>query len=296
LDRSEACWNEAMQRDPTVREACRRLLDLYTLQGRPAEARRLVLGHLDREPDPREQVRLLLRLGRLDVDPPEPWLIINRFEPAIRQGTADLPTTLACGLALTAVSRSQEGLPMLRQAVQCHPEDPAAWDALMTGLELASQDAELVEIFHRLPENSRVDPRFAKHQGRLDQEAGRWSQAARAYRRAWEFDPDHTIGYRLRRALDFAGQPAEAQRFDRCIVDFRAAFQQVRVLIDQAHAALQEGQPLPSELPRRMADFRAQMGRMDEARAWRRLVSLDAATGPHDIAAPRAGKRPRAVP
>ena len=276
FDRSEACWNEAMQRDPTVREAGRRLLDLFTLQGRAADARALALGQLDREPDLRERVRLLLRLSRFDVDPPEPWSIINRFEPAIRSRTADLPTLLACGLALTSVSRSQEGLPLLRQAVQRHPADPAAWDALMTGLELAKQDAELIESFHRLPARCRADPRFAKHEGRLEQEAGRWSQAARAYRRAWDFEPEHTVGYRLRRALEFAGQAAEARRFNQLFLDYRAAYQQVRALIEQAQAALQDGQPLPPELAQRMAGWRERMGRIDEAHAWRRLVSRGA--------------------
>jgi predicted Zn-dependent protease len=296
FDRSEVCWKEARERDPTVHEAGRRLLDLYTLQGRPAEARRLALGQFDREPDPRERLRLLLRLGRLDVDPLDPWLIINRFEPAIRRQAADLPTTLACGLALTSVSRSQDGLPLLRQAVQRHPADPAAWDALMTGLELARQDAELVEIFHRLPEDLRTDPRFAKHQGRLDQAAGRWSQAARAYRRAWDLEPEHTVGYRLRRALEFAGQPAEARCFDQLFLDYRAAYQQVRVLVDQAHAALGDGQPLPPELAPRMADLRERMGRPDEANAWRRLVSRSATTDPHSSPTRRASHRPFAVP
>ena len=63
----------------------------------------------------RERLRLLLRLTQLDVDPPDPWLVVNEFEPAVLANTADPSTTLACGQALVTVSRSHEGLPMLRR-------------------------------------------------------------------------------------------------------------------------------------------------------------------------------------
>src|SRR5262249_15380912 len=106
-DRSEAGWGGALRRAPSLRAAGRRLLDFFPLPGRSAEARSLALGQLDRESDPQDRARLLLRLARLEVDPPDPWLIINRFEPAVRHHTADLPTMLACGQALAWVSRSQ---------------------------------------------------------------------------------------------------------------------------------------------------------------------------------------------
>ncbi len=227
-DRAEACWREALRRDPSAWEAGRRLLDLLTLQGRPADARGLAMDRLDREPDPRERARLLLRLARLDVDPPDPWMIIHRFESAARGQEADLPTTLACGLALTSVSRGQDGLPMLRRAVEQYPDEPTAWDALLTGLDLAGQETELAELLAQLPGCLRPDPRFARHQGRVEQEARRWPDAARAYRRAWEYRPDNTVGYRLRRAMVLSGQAAEAERFDRLVLDYREAYKQVR--------------------------------------------------------------------
>jgi tetratricopeptide (TPR) repeat protein len=288
FNRAEACWNEALRCDPAAREAGRRLLDLFTLQGRAAEARSLALGQFERETDPRQRVQLLSRLARFDVDPPDPWMIINRFEPAIQSQSADLPTALACGLALTSVSRSQEGLPLLRQAVERHPDDPLAWDALMSGLELASQHAELVQIFKSLPESLKADPRFAKHRGRIEQDAGRWPEAARAYRRAWDFEPEYTVGYRLSRALYFAGETGEAKRFEKLLLDYRAAYQQVRALVEKAHAAVRDGHTLPSDLGDRMAELRERMGRSEEARAWRRIRSQSAPGDSAEIAPPAA--------
>jgi tetratricopeptide (TPR) repeat protein len=278
-DRAEACWREALRRDPAAREAGRRLLDLLTLQGRSDDARGLALGRLDYERDPQERARLLMRLARLDVDPPDPWMIIHRFEPAVRGQTAGLPTTLACGLALTSVSRGQDGLPMLRRALEQHPVDPAAWDALLTGLDLAGAESELAGLIGRLPRDLRSDPRLAKHEGRVEQEAHRWPEAARAYRRAWESRPDNTVGYRLRRALILAGQAAEAERFDRLVLGYREAFKRVRGLLDPADAALREGRLPAPELSQHMAELREQMGRTDEARAWR-LLAQAALAGP----------------
>jgi tetratricopeptide (TPR) repeat protein len=287
FDRCEALWTEALARDSMVREARRRLLDLFTLQGRAPESRRLVLGGINDQTAPEERLQLLLRLARLEVDPPDPWMIINRFEPAVRRGSADLPTALAYGLTLTLVSRSQQGLPILRAAVARHPEDPAAWDALLSGLEVAKDDAALTDEFSRLPDALRNDPRFAKHEGRLDQMAGRWSEAVRAYRRAWEFEPENTVGYRLRRALDFAGQKADADRFDQTLREYRIAFQQVRALLAPIDAALRDGQRPPGAILERMADWRERMGRREEASAWRRLlISGSASSGAREFSPP----------
>ncbi len=54
FDQSEACWTEALKRDPTVLEAGRRLLDLLGLQGRFDEARALALRQFENEPDLRD--------------------------------------------------------------------------------------------------------------------------------------------------------------------------------------------------------------------------------------------------
>jgi tetratricopeptide (TPR) repeat protein len=269
--RSEACWKEALRQDPSVLPAGRRLLDLLRLQGRFTEASELTLSQLKREPSPRDRMMLLLKLVQLEVDPPEPWSTVNEFEPAIRGNPMDLPTSVACGLALVSVSRSETGLSILRQALDCNPDAPTAWDALLTGLELANRSEELAEAFSRLPQAMAADPRFAKHRGRLHEETGRWSDAARAYRCAWDDEPDNLVGYRLRRALFFAGQTEEAARWDRIVLDYRNAFKAARGIVEQMNAALNEGRIPETGLFPLMASLRKRMGRVEEARAWQQL-------------------------
>lgn len=219
-----------------------------------------------------------MRLARLEVDPPEPWSIVNRFEDVVQGGAANLPTMVAYGLALAYVSRRQEAERILRQAVERHPDDPMAWDGLMKGLEISHQEPELSDSFARLPQAMTGDLRFAKHRGWVEQQAGRWAEAAQAYQRAWESEPDHIVGYRLRRALRLAGQTEEAERYDQIVRVHREAFKQVCAALEDA-GIVRDDELAPSpEFCTRMAGLREQMGRSGEARAWRLLALQQGAT------------------
>jgi tetratricopeptide (TPR) repeat protein len=274
FDQSEACWMGALKNDPSVPEAGRRLLDLLGLQGRFDEARDVALRQFENEPDLRERLKLLLRLARFDVDPPDPWLVVTTFEPAVLANSANLSTTLACGLALVAVSRSHEGLPMLRRAVDRNPDSPRAWDALLTGLETAAGRDKVAGEMARMPQALAAELRFAKHRGWLQQEQGHWHEAARAYEQAWSFEPDNAVGYRLCHTLRLAGKGALADRFDRLVLDYRGAFKQTRALLDQVNAALKDGSPIDMTIYALMAGLRERMGRTREAEAWRKLAVL----------------------
>jgi tetratricopeptide (TPR) repeat protein len=280
FDEAEKCWNEALAQAPAMLEAAKRLLDLFGLQGRLDEAHELVYRQLEHQADPRERLNLLLRLTRLDVDPPDPRLTAEKFEPAVRAGTADVPTTLACGLALVELSRSPDGLPMLRLAAQQHSESPRCWDALLTGLEHAGQRREVAEVLARMPAGLADDARMARHRGWIEQEAGRWSAAAGFYRRAWKLQRDNTVGYRLRRTLALAGKTEEARQADREVLDYREAFKQARAAIDDATPLLQAGKPLAADFPTVMADLRRRMGRDKEASAWLTIVGSAVRTNP----------------
>jgi tetratricopeptide (TPR) repeat protein len=277
FDEAERCWSEALRREPSMLEAARRLLDLFGLQGRLEEAHDLVYRQVEQGLDVREQLNLLLRLTRLDVDPPDPWLIVNTFESPVKSGTADLPTTLACGSALMTVSRSHEGLPMLRQATLRHPESAQCWDALLSGLEVAAQRQDVADALSSIPPNLADDVRIARHRGWMEQEAGRWSQAAVFYQRAWLHQRDNAVGYRLRRVLGLAGRAQEAKRVDIEVLDYRDAYKQAGAAIDEASNLLKAGQPIPREFPALMADLRRRMGREREASAWEGLVLSPAA-------------------
>ena len=78
---AESCWNEALKLDPAVPEAGWALLDLLDFEGRAEEAHQLGMRLYESEPDPRDQVRLLLEMSRIDIDRIAPGSQVQVFEP-----------------------------------------------------------------------------------------------------------------------------------------------------------------------------------------------------------------------
>jgi tetratricopeptide (TPR) repeat protein len=275
-DLAETCWKEALELDPTVPEAGWALVDLLDFQARTEEAHRLGMRLFEVEPDPRDQVRLLLEMSRLDIDRVAPGSLVQVFEPVRRQHPAYLPLALAVGLALVHNSQSAEGIAVLRDALQRHPDSPEAWDGWLTGLDEGHQPGLLRREFARLPQSLAADPRFAKHEGNVAQAARDWPRAIRAYHRAYAFEPfNGVVLYRLRMALRAAGATAELHRAEELLRAYQDAFKQMRPVYLEALGIQTLGLEPRPDLYHRLAGLREQMGRFDEARAWHRLVLRD---------------------
>jgi tetratricopeptide (TPR) repeat protein len=228
------------------------------------------------EPDPRDRVRLLLEMSRLDVDTVAPGSVVQVFEPVWRQHPAHLPLALAVGLALVHNSQSAEGIEVLRDALQRQPDSAEAWDYWLTGLDEGDQPDLLRQEFARLPKSLAADPRFAKHEGNVARGGRDWPCAVTAYRRAYAFEPFNAVVlYRLRMALQAAGETAELRRADQLLTVYRDAFKQMRPVYEEAFAIKTLGLEPRTELYHRLAGLREEMGRSDEARAWHRLVLRD---------------------
>jgi len=275
-DLAEICWNEALDLDPAVPEAGWALIDLLDFERRPEEAHRLAMKLFEVEPDPQDRVRLLLEMARLDLDTVAPGSTVQVFEPVWRKNPGYLPLALAVGLALVHNSQASEGIVVLRDALRRHPDSPEAWDGWLTGLDKANQPGLLSQEFHRLPKALAKDPRFAKHEGNVAQACGDWARAVKAYRRAVDFEPFNGAGqYRLRMALQAAGETPEREQTDQVLGAGRKALEQLRPVYAQARAIKTLGLEPDPELYQRLAGLREQMGRIDEARAWHRLVLRD---------------------
>jgi tetratricopeptide (TPR) repeat protein len=277
-DQAEACWRRALELDPTVPEAAWALLDLYYLEGRGDDARQVALRQYALEPDRRDRARLLLELVRQDAEPPAAASVVNRFAPVVGRDTNEFRAAIALGLALVHSGRPEAGTSTLREVVRRRPDDPDAWDALLTGLDDADRPDELGAEVGRLTPALAADPRLARHLGRAAQARRDWPAAAAAYRRAWEARPhDLELLYRLdtclRNAGDVAGAGAgELEALKRSAQSARAA---VPALHAEANARRDFGAVADPGLYRRLAENREGLGRRDEARAWHLLVLRD---------------------
>jgi tetratricopeptide (TPR) repeat protein len=312
-DLAETNWIEALKLDPIVAEAGWALVDLLDKESRSEEAHRLGMKLHEVEPDPRDRVRILLEMSRLDIEAPDPLSQVPLFEPIVQKHPENLPLSITVGLAMTRANRSDDGLKILSEAVRRHPDAPEAWDALFTGLYNASEPEKLALEFTKLPDKLRGDPRFAKHEGMIAQNAKDWPRAVRAYRRAFELEPfNQGVCYRYRFVLRLAGQTAEHDRVDEYYKTYQSAYRQMRrsyygkdpaddgQIAETKDASDRRGvyyevvevktlglKPHP-QLYQTLADLREKMGRFDEARAWHRLVLRDS---PYDALSLAALKR-----
>ena len=309
-DQSEAFWRESLRLDPIVPQAGWALLGLLESEGRLEEAHCLGMRLHEIEPDPRYRVRILLEMARLDIKTPDPLSQIQFFEPLVSKHPEHLPLNLMLGLALTRVNRCRDGLKVLEAALRRNPKSPEAWDARLSGLCHASEAEKLCREFALLPAKIAADPRFAKHQGVIAENACEWGRAVRAYSRAFEFEPyNWSVCFRLRFVLHQAGERADFERVDRLCEAYEIAFKEMRgSYFDRLDATAELPFPgdgiyqqlgayyetvsiknlglLPyPELYQRLADLREKMGRFDEARAWHRLVLRDAADNVLSLAA-----------
>src|SRR5262249_13073360 len=198
----------------------------------------------------------------------------------------DLPLALAVGLALVHNSQSAEGIAVLRDALQRHPDSAEAWDGWLTGLDAGHQPDLLKREVAHLPQSLAADPRFATHDAAVAHGPRHGPGPDTTYRRAFALEPfNGVVLYRLRMALRAAGETVELQRADRLLAAFRNASEQMRPVYLEASAIKTLGLEPHTELYHRLAGLREQMGRLDEARAWHRLVLRDVPDDPPSLAA-----------
>ena len=275
FDEAEADWLEALRIDPAAPEAGWNLLNLYYLQWREDDARRLALRLFEAEPDSHDRALLLLELSRQDARPPAPGSLVQLFGPAVQDHPGDFRSSLALGLAYTRAGQAEKGIDLLRRVVKSHPDRVEAWDSLLTCLDESGQVDALEEELARLPAGMAGSHRLLKHRARAAQQ-GRWKEAVELYRQAQSAEPyNRVVEYRLSRALRHVGQGNEADRIEERLRRRDVAIQELRPLYDQATATRDLRVRTHKELFQKIAETRERMQLPDEARAWHRLVLLD---------------------
>ena len=271
--RAEKSWLRALELDPKVPEAAWALLDLYYIEGRADEARRLAVRQHEKEPDPHDRVQLLLELVRQDAEPPEPSTVIERLTPIVRQSFRETRAAIALGLARVHNSMPDLGLNTLRGIMERWPDDPDARDALLTGLDDAGHCDELSEALAHVPPALAEHPRLFRHRGRAAQERGDWPLAIAFYQRARKSRPDDFVSsYRLGLLLHAKGEHDEAKTVDQWTRNAEAAREAVLDLYREANAIKDLGTAPHIVMYRRLAENRERLGRRAEARAWTKLI------------------------
>ncbi len=277
-DRAEPAWLEALQLEPTLPEAGWKLLNIYALQGRDEDSRRLALRLFATEPDERDRVQLLLQLIRHDAHPIEAGSVVHSLEPIVKANPADLRSSTALGLGLIGTGRAVEGLDLLRRSSRSHGDDPGARLAYLDGLVATGGLDELARALEEIPRPMADSPRFDASRGWLAAQRGDLDAAARDYRRALDVRPTPpalaytALAHRFKGVLRQASRAAELAELEprlEATINFPVV---VREFFDRLNTMPDLGlDSNPGEFER-LAAVLAQVGRDEEADAWTLLA------------------------
>jgi tetratricopeptide (TPR) repeat protein len=280
FDDAERLWLASLSLDPKIPAVGWGLLNLYALQGRDDESRRLGLRLFEVETDPHDRIQLLLQLIRHDAHAIAPSSTIFELDPVVKANPDDRHSARALGLALVRESRYDAGLAILAGAVKSDPSDLPAWEAYVTALTEAARIDALSETLTQLPQSIAGNPCFDAARGWAATQRREWEAAARSYGRAWERRPDDpTLAYRLQLALRNAGKTEELDRLAPRLKAIASAKENLRTLYDRLDALPDLGKAPHWELYKEMSQTLEQLQRQDEARAWRRVAEAEQPTG-----------------
>ncbi|WP_435009073.1 tetratricopeptide repeat protein [Tundrisphaera lichenicola] len=272
-DEAEAAWLEALRLEPSIAEVGWKLLNIYALQGRDEDSRRLALRLFAHEPDPHDRVQLLLQLIRLDAHPIEAGSVVHGLAPVVLANPGDVRSTLALGGAQIRSGRAAEGLSLLRGAVESHAEDLDAWSTYLDGLIEVGELDELERALGRIPPSLAASPRFDEARGWLAAQGRDLDRAAIAYGRALEARPaDARLAYRFRSVLRQGGKAPGFEGLESRLDAIAKYPDRARELYDQVNALPDLGLRSHPELFGEVAATLGSVGRNDEAEAWSSLV------------------------
>lgn len=275
---AESAWRRALRLDPSLVLAGWHLLDLYALQGRDVDSRRLGLQLFEAESDPYDRLQLLLQLIRHDAHAIAPDTVVKRLEGVVEKQPRDHHSALALGRALVRDSRFDAGIALLRKVVDQRPSDPEAWEVFLNGLVEASRVDDLAAALDRLPAAIAPLPQFDAARGWLAAQHQDWTKAAALYQRAWTSRPtDAVLAYRLQSALRGAGEHERLEQLVPQLQAASAAHDRLRLIWDRFDTLTDVGRVSHADLYEQAAAALDALGRREEAHAWRRLDLIESA-------------------
>ncbi len=289
-DRAESIWLDALKLDPSIAEVGWGLLNLYALEHRHDESRRLALQLHAHEPDPHDRLQLLLQMIRFDAHAIEIGSLVHQLEPVVAANPADLASSLALGTAYVQVGRAAEGLGLLGKLARQHPDRPEPSIHLAEAFAQTGQADELDKLIAKLPPPTRDSPRIITARAWLAMQRQDWSRAADLYLEAFAKRPgDPAIAYRLKTALHHAGRDDQLAGLGPRLQAAVGLNDKIRPFYDRIDAGTgpdpvvpsgadkASGKGAPADDYRQLAAILRQVGRVEEADLWDRQA---AAGGP----------------
>lgn len=251
---AEAAWRACIVDDPLhpvpwdyLKGGVESLIELYALEQRWEEAHEVVWRMYDEvEPYDRENV-LIMRL-RMEVERIESETAAVQLRAYLDADPGNVPARRALARYEQALGNGEEALRQFRICLEISPESPDVWSDYLQLLKDRGDLDALAAAVASLPEAAGSTASAWEVRGLLHESAGDYEQAAEAYRKSVELEPNESeTRYRLGLALGRLGRRDEG----RVELDRSKAIQQVRAtLLDHFqdfHAATAPNTPRGEE-------------------------------------------------
>jgi tetratricopeptide (TPR) repeat protein len=268
-NKAEKAWLRALKIQKDYPEVGWYLLDLYYMEERFEEAKKLALELFEAEPEPRDRVLWLLELIRQEHERVAPAELIRVLWPVIQWEPDNLYANRLIGRCYLTLGRVSEGLEHLEKALQLAPQDLETWYYLISRLYELGDLARLAELWPEVPADAWKQARFHRYKGMWAEGMGRTEEALQSYRKALELDSyDRKAHYQYGQLLGRLGIEPEKAEFHRRRSE---AIDKARVRLGELYLqALQVKHDPTPEACLQIADCWETMGEVAQAQAWRK--------------------------
>jgi tetratricopeptide (TPR) repeat protein len=260
---AEQIFRKLSDHDSKALEPRQRLIYLFSLQQRTAEARDILWQMYHIRDDPRILLDLVLELLADQDD-------VRGLGPEIEQFLAATPADpfvrRAWGIGLLHQGRATEALAHLEAAAGQLENDPLGRFALAECRILVGQPAEIEKVFDSIPDGSSDAAQWWLLRGRIEESTGQAERAVGSFERTVALQPEsREAHFRLGQTLKrLARDDAARIHLDRASqIDLR------QKNVRREHQALRKaGLPSDPALYERLGDLCAEIGMVAESRAW----------------------------
>jgi Flp pilus assembly protein TadD len=287
---AEAAWLACIADDPLhptppefFKAAVEGLLELYSIEGRWDDARRVIWAAYDQTEDPADRRIILITRLRTEVERIDPGKAAPRLRQFLDADPKDLDVRLALCRAEQALGHEAEATRQMQVCLKEHTDDPRVWREWLALLHGRHDQAGLAAAVAHMPRSQAFgdDGDIQEYRGIVAERAGDLPRALEAYRRAWTRKPyDGEALYRLALLEGRLGQAAEAHKDMERSKALRESRRQFNEALEDYFTAV-----TPGKTPR---------AGVDAASATRRLIEICRTLGmTREAKAIEGGESPR---
>jgi tetratricopeptide (TPR) repeat protein len=279
---AEAAWLACIADDPLhptppdpFTGSVHELVQLYVLEGRKPEVRKLLWQAIERTAPAHHTSILILRTW-VELYKDQPELSADKLRKYVATTPDDFDAMLALARLELGLNHLAAATRLVDAVLKARPNEPPAWRDRLAILKLRGDDTGLRATLAQLPPSCDQDPDIWKYRGLIREQDRDFRGAAEAYRRVVDLSPADEEGYfKLAHVQDVLGQrdqAAEHRRRYKAITDARRKLLKFYdVLLDARKDPTQRAADRTKAIAEMPALWEA-LGWPREAQAWKGLT------------------------